>query len=100
MSASQVSSQTLSATPPITRSGIERDKGSKTCSECGHVFDEMKLSDRWIDCPGCGLSLDRDHNAAINILRRGLDSLGGDGQSLWAQSSLMSEGLAQEAAGF
>ena len=73
---------------------------SKTCSECGHVFEEVKLSDRWIDCPECGLSLDRDHNAAINILRRGLESLGGDGQSLWAPSSLMSEGLAQEAAGF
>ncbi len=73
---------------------------SKTCSECGHVFEEVKLSDRWIDCPECGLSLDGDHNAAINILRRGLESLGGDGQSLWAPSSLMSEGLAQEAAGF
>lgn len=73
---------------------------SKTCSECGHVFEEMKLSDRWINCPECGLTLDRDHNAAINILKRGLQSLVGDGQSLWAPSSLMLEGLAQEAAGF
>lgn len=73
---------------------------SKTCSACDHVFEEMKLSDRWINCPECGLSLDRDRNAAINILKRGLQSLVGDGQSLWAPSSLMSEGLAQEAAGF
>ncbi len=73
---------------------------SKTCSGCGHILERLKLSDRWIDCPECGLSLDRDHNAAINILRRGLESLGGDGQSLRAPSSLMSEGLAQEAAGF
>jgi putative transposase len=43
---------------------------SKSCSECGAVFDQLKLSDRWVRCD-CGLSLDRDHNAALNILRRG-----------------------------
>jgi putative transposase len=42
---------------------------SKTCSTCGHRFDHLTLSDRWITC-GCGLSLDRDHNAAINIRNR------------------------------
>jgi putative transposase len=42
---------------------------SKTCSNCGIVFENLKLSDRWIKCE-CGLSLDRDHNAAINILSR------------------------------
>jgi len=42
---------------------------SKTCSQCGHIFDSLSLSDRWIDC-GCGLSMDRDHNAAVNILKR------------------------------
>jgi putative transposase len=43
---------------------------SKTCSGCGVVFEHLGLSDRWISCD-CGTSLDRDHNAAINILQRG-----------------------------
>jgi putative transposase len=42
---------------------------SKICSQCGHIFESLSLSDRWIDC-GCGLSLDRDHNAAVNIVKR------------------------------
>ncbi|MBV8318645.1 MAG: transposase [Planctomycetaceae bacterium] len=41
-----------------------------TCSGCGKIFEHLSLSDRWISCD-CGTSLDRDHNAAINILRRG-----------------------------
>lgn len=73
---------------------------SKACSHCGHIFEGMKLSDRWITCPECGLSLDRDHNAAINILNRGLASLSGDGQSLWMPNSLKLGLLVQEAAGF
>jgi putative transposase len=43
---------------------------SKSCSGCGTIFEDLKLSTRWVRCD-CGLSLDRDHNAAINILRRG-----------------------------
>jgi len=42
---------------------------SKTCSNCGAIFEDLTLSDRWVDC-ACGLSLARDHNAAINILKR------------------------------
>lgn len=42
---------------------------SKTCSNCGAVFMNLKLSDRTIKC-SCGLYLDRDVNAAINILHR------------------------------
>ncbi len=42
---------------------------SKTCSGCGYVFEQLTFKDRWIDC-GCGVSLDRDHNAARNILKR------------------------------
>lgn len=43
---------------------------SQDCSSCGHRFAGLTLKDRWVDCPACGLSLDRDHNAAQNILRR------------------------------
>jgi len=42
---------------------------SKTCSSCGARFESLTLADRWVRCT-CGLSLDRDHNAAINILNK------------------------------
>jgi putative transposase len=48
---------------------------SKTCSGCGTVFEHLTLSDRWVQC-ACGLSLDRDHNAALNIQRAGHVRLG------------------------
>ena len=40
---------------------------TQACSGCG-VIVPKKLKDRWHDCPDCSLSLDRDHNAARNIL--------------------------------
>jgi putative transposase len=44
---------------------------SKTCSECGFKNTELKLSEReWI-CPICKSKLDRDFNAAKNILKEG-----------------------------
>ena len=42
---------------------------TQACSGCG-VIVPKKLSDRWHLCPECGSSLDRDHNAALNILGR------------------------------
>lgn len=42
---------------------------SKCCSGCGEIFQDFDLSTRWVECD-CGLSLDRDHNAALNILSR------------------------------
>lgn len=48
---------------------------SKTCSGCGVVKKALALSDRIFVCEDCGLSLDRDHNAALNILRQGEDTL-------------------------
>jgi len=44
---------------------------SKCCSNCGNEFEAFRLSVRWVECRQCGLSLDRDHNAAINILKKG-----------------------------
>ncbi|HLW03217.1 MAG TPA: transposase [Ktedonobacterales bacterium] len=42
---------------------------SQLCSGCGAVV-KKELSERWHSCE-CGCSLDRDHNAALNILCRG-----------------------------
>jgi putative transposase len=49
---------------------------SKTCSGCGVSRDILGLDVRVFDCDACGLSLDRDENAAINLRRVGLGELG------------------------
>src|SRR5215469_17942146 len=43
---------------------------SQQCSGCGAVVPK-RLEERTHSCPHCGLVIDRDHNAAINILFRG-----------------------------
>lgn len=43
---------------------------SQMCSGCGAI-KKKELSERWHSC-SCGTELDRDHNAAINILRLGI----------------------------
>jgi len=48
---------------------------SKTCSDCGHVYKELKLSERQWTCAVCGVIHDRDHNAALNIHSEGASSL-------------------------
>ena len=40
---------------------------SKTCSKCGRVKAKLSLAERTYRCDGCGLTMDRDLNAAINI---------------------------------
>ena len=42
---------------------------SKTCSGCGSINPALPLSDRIYSCGACGLVLDRDLNAAINLAR-------------------------------
>lgn len=42
---------------------------SKTCSNCGNIKKDLKLKDRVYICEACGISIDRDFNASINILR-------------------------------
>ncbi len=49
------------------------EPSSKTCSECGQIHD-MPLDKRTMECD-CGNVMDRDMNAARNILARGLDTL-------------------------
>jgi len=40
---------------------------SKTCSKCGTVKTKLSLSERTFKCGDCGVNIDRDLNAAINI---------------------------------
>jgi putative transposase len=44
---------------------------SKTCSECGHMLEELRLTTRGWTCPVCRAVHDRDHNAAKNVLAAG-----------------------------
>ena len=48
---------------------------SQECSQCGNIKHDLKLSDRIYHCDECGLSIDRDVNAAINIERKGMEKL-------------------------
>ena len=45
---------------------------SKTCLNCGHVHKELTISDRTYECPVCGNTINRDYQAAVNILREGV----------------------------
>ncbi len=63
---------------------------SKTCSRCGAIFETLTLADRWVRC-GCGLSMDRDENAACNLLRLG--------RNLWRGTWPVGASVRQEAAG-
>ena len=47
---------------------------SKTCSACGHIQPLTLSQRRWV-CARCSAIHDRDHNAAVNILREGASSL-------------------------
>lgn len=42
---------------------------SKTCSNCGHIKQELSLSQRVFVCEQCSCQIDRDLNAAINLSR-------------------------------
>ena len=54
---------------------VDPKNTSQMCSGCGQIV-KKDLRIRVHDCPHCGLRIDRDLNASINILRRGLASLG------------------------
>ena len=56
---------------------------SKLCHCCGFKYKGLKLEERFWTCPDCGTYLDRDENAAINILNEGLRilSIDTDGRS-------------------
>lgn len=53
---------------------IQVDKyypSSKMCSQCGEVKKDLKLSDRTYKCEKCGLIIDRDLNASVNLMNYG-----------------------------
>jgi putative transposase len=54
---------------------VDPRKTTQMCSGCGEIV-RKGLSVRVHDCPHCGLVLDRDKNAALNILARGLACVG------------------------
>ena len=62
---------------------VSPNNTSQDCSGCG-VRVPKKLSHRWHHCPACGLSLDRDVNAARNILNRAVVGAGLDKQLVTA----------------
>jgi putative transposase len=75
---------------------------TKTCSHCGEIGPPLPLSQRVFRCEACGLEIDRDWNAALNLWQYGLAALNGPtGSSLG--SNACGEGknpsLKQEAAG-
>lgn len=63
---------------------------SKACSRCGSIFESLTLADRWVRCE-CGLSMDRDENAAHNLLRLG--------RNLWGATWPIAASVPQEAVG-
>ena len=69
---------------------------SQNCSNCGETV-KKSLSTRTHVCK-CGCELDRDHNAAINILRIGLNTVGHTGINAWGEdtSTLAGEILSKQ----
>ena len=54
---------------------VEPEGTTKECASCG-VESDKPLWVREHSCPACGFKMDRDANAALNILSRGFDELG------------------------
>ena len=55
---------------------------SKICNCCGYKNTTLTLADREWECPNCHTLLERDKNAALNILEEGLKILNKSGQGL------------------
>jgi putative transposase len=77
---------------------------SKSCVECRHTLDELRLDERRWRCPACGTWHDRDVNAARNLLAEGLRQLAGrDDRDLRADAGdacpeeILEQVLAEEA---
>ncbi|QUV85895.1 RNA-guided endonuclease TnpB family protein [Chloracidobacterium aggregatum] len=64
---------------------------TQDCSNCGHRVVKT-LSTRTHSCPKCGFESDRDQNAALNILKKGLSILGME----WQNSTFGQKGTASK----
>ena len=49
---------------------------SKRCSHCGFVKASLGLDERTYKCEACGLVIDRDYNASLNLMQAGAVSSG------------------------
>ena len=77
---------------------------SKTCSNCGTVKAKLSLSERVYRCDGCGLVIDRDLNAAVNIQVAGsapetLNARGGSGRQTRLECGTMRHPAKREPSG-
>ena len=62
---------------------------SKTCSGCGQVKETLMLSERTYNCEHCGLVIDRDLNAAINLAKLGAKGVDQELTELLAKESVL-----------
>jgi putative transposase len=69
---------------------------SQKCSGCGVVVPK-DLSVRIHACPSCGLVIDRDHNAALNILKLGLEQTHAETEPLLVRRTSKFQSRKQEA---
>lgn len=60
---------------------------TQACSSCGAIVPKT-LSVRTHDCQHCGTLLDRDHNAALNVLRKGVLALEALNVAQWGERAL------------
>lgn len=65
---------------------VDPKNTTQACSSCNAIVPK-KLSERWHHCHECGLSLDRDHNAALNVLHRAVERPGLGNVGQWAERS-------------
>ena len=57
------------------RTVVKIDKffpSSKKCNNCGNKKEDLRIEDRTYNCNSCGISIDRDYNASLNILKEAL----------------------------
>lgn len=69
---------------------------SKTCSQCGNVKAKLPLSERVYSCQHCGLTLDRDINAAINLAESASERINAHGETRRLDLALLEQACFRE----